>query len=218
MRRTTLTALAAAAALSAVAAAVAIAAPVASRAPTISGKPNLGQTLTCNTGTWSPGAVSFSYAWAISGGSTIATGQTLKVPASAVGYNVVCIVSAKDAQGNATPASSTQVLIGAGIATVKITKASAENGVVTISGFVGPAAARRKGPDGSSTVVLDRELGSLINVQQISNGPKIVRSKNGSFTVSGHDTKGTHTYIINFDPSIGSGYAPARATRKLTVR
>jgi hypothetical protein len=218
MRRTTLTALAAAATLSAIAAAVAIAAPVASKAPTISGKPNFGQTLTCNTGTWSADAVSFSYAWAISGGSNIASGQTLKVPASAVGYNVVCIVTAKDAQGKPTPASSTQVLIGAGIATVKITKASAKNGVVTISGFVGPAAARKKGPNGSSTVVLDRELSSVINVQQISNGPKIVRSKNGSFTISGHDVTGTHTYIVNFDPSIGSGYGPARATRTLTVR
>jgi hypothetical protein len=67
-------------------------------------------------------------------------------------------------------------------------------------------------------VVLDRELTSKTDVQQISSGPKIVRSKTGSFIISGHDTKGTHTYIVNFDPSEGSGYAPAGATRKLTVR
>ena len=191
---------------------------MASKAPTISGKPNFGQTLTCNKGTWSADAVSFSYAWAISGGSNIASGHTLKVPVSAIGYNVVCIVTAKDAQGEATPASSPQVLVAQGISTVKITKAVAKNGVVTISGFVGPAAARKKGPDGSATVVLDRELTSKINVQQISNGPKIVRSKTGSFTISGHDVKGRHTYSINFDPSIGSGYAPGQATRELTVR
>lgn len=218
MRRTALTTLAVAAGLSAIAAAVAIAAPVAGKAPTISGKPNFAQKLTCNKGTWSADAVSFSYAWAISGGSTFATGQTLKVPASAVGFDVVCIVTAMDAQGNATPASSSQVLIGQGIATVRITTAVANHGAVTISGFVGPRAALKKGPNGSATVVLDRELTSKIDVQQISNGPKIVRATNGAFTISGHDVKGMHTYIVNFDPSIGSGYAPARATRKLTVR
>ena len=213
-----MTALVAAAVLSAIAAAVAIAAPVSSKPPTISGRPNLAQTVTCNKGTWSSDAVSFTYAWAVSGGSTFASGQTLKVPPSVVGYDVVCIVTAHDARGGSTPASSTQVLIGPGISTVKITTASVKNGVVTISGFVGPAAARKKGPNGWSTVVLDRELTSKTNVQQISSGPKIVRSKTGSFTISGHDTKGEHTYIVNFDPSEGSGYAPAGATRKLTVR
>ena len=165
MSRTRLTTLLAAGALGAtlVAAvtAVASAAPVAAKPPTITGKPAYQQTLTCNKGTWSADAVSFSYAWAISGGSTIASGPTLKVPASAIGYNVVCIVTARDAQGQTTPASSAQVLIAPGISTVKITKATARNGVVTISGFVGPATARTRGPDGWSMVVLDRDhLGS----------------------------------------------------------
>jgi hypothetical protein len=209
--------LALAAVLSGLAVAVAIAAPVSSKPPTISGKPNYAQTLTCNKGTWSSDAVSFSYAWAISGGSTIATGQTLKVPQSAIDFNLVCIVTARDAQGQTTPASSPQVLVGTGISTVKITKATSSNGLVTISGTVGPAAARKKGPEGWSTVVLDRELTSKMDEQQIA-GPKIVRSKNGSFTISGHDTKGKHTYVINYDPSEGSGFAPGSAIRKLTVR
>jgi hypothetical protein len=191
--------------------------PVSTKPPTITGKPNYAQTLTCNKGTWSSNAASFTYAWAISGGSTIATGPTLKVPQSAIDFNVVCIVTARDAQGDTTPASSTQVLIGAGISTVKITKASVKKGLVTISGFVGPAGARKKGPNGWSTVVLDRELTSVIQVQQIGS-PKTIRTKNGSFTVSGHDTKGMHIYVINYDPSAGSGFAPGRATRKLTVR
>jgi hypothetical protein len=216
MRRTLVTSLLGAAAGSAIVAAIAIAAPVATKPPTISGKPNLGQTLTCSKGTWSSDAVSFTYAWAISGGSTIASGPTLKVPATTIDFNIFCIVTAHDAQGETTPASSSQVLIGEGISTVKITKASAKNGVVTVSGTVGPAAARRRGPDGWSTVVLDRELSSKQDLQQISN-PKIVRSKNGSFTISGHDVKGKHIYVVNYDPSEGSGYAPGSATRKLTV-
>jgi hypothetical protein len=217
MRGAIVKGLALAAVLSAIVVAVAAGAPVSGKLPTISGKPNLGQTLTCNKGTWSSDAVSFSYSWAISGGSTIGSGQTLTVPASATGFNVVCIVTARDAQGNTTPASSAQVLIGPGIATVKITKATVNKGVVTISGIVGPAAARKKGLNGWSSVVLDRELSSKIKVQQISNGPKIVKSKNGSFTISGHDTRGKHIYIVNFDPSEGSGYGPASATRTLTV-
>lgn len=217
MRGVIVKGLALAAVLSGLAVAVAIAAPVSSKPPTISGKPNYAQTLTCNKGTWSSDAVSFSYAWAISGGSTIATGQTLKVPQSAIDFNLVCIVTARDAQGQTTPASSPQVLVGTGISTVKITKATSSNGLVTISGTVGPAAARKKGPEGWSTVVLDRELTSKMDEQQIA-GPKIVRSKNGSFTISGHDTKGKHTYVINYDPSEGSGFAPGSAIRKLTVR
>jgi hypothetical protein len=215
MRRTTFTAGLLAAALSLVVAAVAIAAPVAGKPPTISGKPNYAQTLTCHTGTWSTDAVSFSYAWAISGGSTIATGQTLKVPASAIGYDLVCIVTARDAQGQSTPASSAQVLIGPGISTVKITTATVTTGVVTISGFVGPAGARTRGPNGWSTVVLDR----LISGQQYIQvgAPKVVRSKNGAFTLSGKDTTGRHLYVVNYDPSGGSGFSPGKASRTLTV-
>jgi hypothetical protein len=217
MRGAIVKGLALAAVLSGLVVAVATGAPVAGKLPTISGKPNLGQTVTCNKGTWSSDAVSFSYAWAISGGSTIASGQTLKVPASAVDFDVVCIVTARDAHGQTTPASSAQVLIGQGISTVKITKATSKNGLVTISGTIGPAAARKKGPEGFSTVVLDRQLASKGSEQQIA-GPKIVRTKNGSFTISGHDSKGKHTYVLNYAPSEGSGYSPSSATRKLTVR
>ena len=215
MKRTTLTTLLLAAALSATVVAVASAAPVAAKAPTITGKPAYQQTLTCNKGTWSADAVSFSYAWAISGGSTIATGPTLKVPASAIDYDVVCIVTARDAQGQTTPASSPQVLITPGISTVKIARATATNGVVTISGFVGPATARMRGPDGWSMVVLDRIISGQ-EVQQLSN-PKIVRSRKGAFTLSAHDVRGKHTYVIEFEPSEGSGFAPGKATRTLTV-
>jgi hypothetical protein len=207
--------LALAAVLGGVVVAVANAAPVPDRPPTISGTPAYQQTLTCNRGTWSADAVSFSYAWAISGGSTIASGQRLKVPASAIGFDVVWLVTARDAQGQTTPASSAQALIAPGISTVKITRASVTRGDVTISGIVGPATARRRGPNGWSTVVLDRIIAEQ-SVQQISN-PKIVRSKNGSFTVSGHDVKGRHTYVVNYEPSEGSGFAPGKATRQLTV-
>ncbi|HXD66639.1 MAG TPA: hypothetical protein VNV17_18590 [Solirubrobacteraceae bacterium] len=215
MRGAIVTGLAAAAAVSGLVAAVATAAPVPGKPPTISGTPAYQQTLTCNRGTWSADAVSFSYAWAISGGSTIAGGQRLKVPASAIGFDVVCIVTARDAQGQTTPASSAQALVAPGISTVKITKASAAHGVVTISGIVGPATARRRGREGWSTVVLDRIIAGQ-SLQQISN-PKIIRTKNGAFTVSGHDVKGRHTYVVNYEPSEGSGYAPGKATRKLTV-
>ena len=215
MRRALLGSLLVAATVTGVVVAVAIAAPMARRPPTISGRPAYEQTLTCSRGTWSADAVSFSYAWAITGGSTIATGHTLKVPASAIDYDVVCIVTARDARGATTPASSSQVLVAPGICTVKITSASASKGVVTISGFVGPADARTRGPEGWSSIVLDR----LISGQQYEQlaGPKTVRSRAGAFTITGHDTRGRHTYVINYEPAIGSGFAPGRATRRLTV-
>ncbi|MGH2893600.1 MAG: hypothetical protein ACRDPM_10100 [Solirubrobacteraceae bacterium] len=210
-----MTALLAGAALSAIVAAVAAGAPVAGKVPMISGTPAYQQSLTCNRGTWSADTVSFSYAWAISGGSTIASGQTLKVPASAIDYNVVCLVTARDAQGQTTPASSPPVLIAPGISTVKLTKASVSKGVVTVSGVAGSALARTRGPNGFSTVVLDR----LISGRQYAQigAPRVVRSKNGAFTLSGRDIKGRHLYVVNYDPSQGSDYAPSRATRKLTV-
>lgn len=207
--------LALAAVLSGVVVAVATAAPVPGRPPTISGTAAYQQTLTCNRGTWSGDAVSFSYAWAISGGSTIAGGQMLKVPASAIGFDVVCLVTARDAQGRTTPASSAPVLVAPGMSTVKITKATSAKGVVTISGIVGPAGARSRGPNGLSSVVLDR----LISGRQYAQigSPKIVRSKNGSFTIGGHDSRGRHLYVVNYDPSQGSDFAPSKASRKLTV-
>ena len=86
---------------------------------------------------------------------------------------------------------------------------------MTISGFVGPAGARKSGPDGSSTVVLDRLISGQQYIQLSS--PKVVRTKNGAFTLSGKDAKGRHLYVVNFDPSGGSGFAPGKASRTLTV-
>ena len=196
--------------------AVATAAPVPGKPPTISGTPAYQQTLTCNRGH----VVSRRRLLLLRMGDLRRLDDrrraAAEVPASAIGFDVVCIVTARDAQGQTTPASSAQVLIAPGISTVKITKASAAHGIVTISGIVGPAVARKHGPNGWSTVVLDRIIAGQ-SEQQISN-PKIIRTRNGAFTVSGHDVKGRHTYVVNYEPSEGSGYAPGTTTRKLTVR
>jgi hypothetical protein len=64
--------------------------------------------------------------------------------------------------------------------------------------------------------VLDR----LISGRQYAQigSPRTVRSKNGSFTIGGHDIRGRHVYVVNYDPSQGSDFAPSKSSRKLTIR
>src|SRR3954452_12026804 len=72
--------------------AVEAAPPVNSAAPTISGTPAIGQTLTCDPGTWS-GSPTFTFQW-LNDGSAIAgaTGTSYNVAASDGGHQLVCRV------------------------------------------------------------------------------------------------------------------------------
>jgi hypothetical protein len=195
---------------------VAASAPVPGTPPSISGHPNFTSVLTCSKGTWSPDAVSFDYTWSYSGGPTVATGPTLKVPEDLIGYAIVCVVTAHDAQGATTSATSSGVTIAPGIPTVKITNATVKKGLITLSGVVGPAAALVKGPDGGAVVVLDRRLNST-TLEQLA-GPQIVRGRAGLFTISAHDARGRHSYVLLFNTAPGTGYAAQiSATRTLRV-
>jgi hypothetical protein len=203
--------------VSVVFAAAAISAPVPGKAPSISGKPNFNSTLTCNTGTWSPDAVSFSYQWTYTGGGPmIAATQELRVPRTVIDFNILCVVTAHDAQGQMTSASSPGVVIGPGIATLKITSAKVTKSLVTISAIGGPGPALERGPSGAAYVVLDRVLGKNHFLQLA--GPKIVTSRKGKFTISAHDSRGRHTYVLLFVPPPSTSYTETSATRKLTVK
>jgi hypothetical protein len=198
-------------------AAVALAAPVPGKLPSISGEPNYNSTLTCNNGTWSGGAVSFSYVWTYTGGGpTISTAQKLRVPNTLIDFNILCVVTAHDAQGQTASASSPGVLIGAGISTVRITRAKVKHGKVTISAVGGPGLALKRQSSGRPYVVLDRLL-SRNHYLQLA-GPKIVTNARGKVTISGHDSRGHHTYFLFFVPPAGAGFTESSATRKLTVR
>jgi hypothetical protein len=198
-------------------AAVALSAPVPGTAPSISGKPNFDSRVTCNPGTWSGGAVSFSYVWTYNGGGpTIATTQKLHAPRTVTDFNILCVVTATDAQGQTASASSPGVVIGAGISTLKITSAKVKQTLVTVSGVGGPGPALERGPAGGPYVVLDRVL-SKNHFLQLA-GPQIVTSRKGKFTISAHDSRGRHTYLLLFVPPASTGFAETSADRKLNVR
>lgn len=199
------------------AAAVAIAAPTSTVAPSISGTPSFGSVLTCNQGTWSPDAVSFDYSWTYSGGGpTIATGQTLKVPDTLIGYAIVCVVTAHDAQGATTSATSPAVTIGNGVSTVRITRAKVKKSLVTFTAVGGPAPALVRTTGGKPYAVLDRRVNktTVLQVGSLST----IRARSGKFTISGHDSPGRHTYIVRFIPAPGSGFGESDATRTLRVK
>jgi hypothetical protein len=209
-------ALALGAALSGLFVAIAASAPMPGKPPSISGRPNFAQTLTCDKGAWSADAVSFDYAWTYAGGGpTFGTGAKLRVPKTVTGYAIVCVVTAHDAQGQTTSATSAGVTIGVGIPMVRITKATVKKSLVTLSGVVGPPAALVKGPAGGAVIVLDRRINKT-TVTQLA-GPLVVRGR-GRFTISGHDSRGRHTYVLLFGPAPGTGYgAQTAANRTLRV-
>jgi hypothetical protein len=198
-------------------AAVALGAPVSVKAPSISGKPNYNQTLICNNGTWSGGAVSFDYSWVYtSGGPTITTGPMLHVRQTLIDYAIACVVTAHDAQGQTTTVQSSGVTIAPGIASLRITQATAIHGKVTISGVAGPSAALARSAAGEPYVVLDRYQSKTV-LLQLGN-LKVITSRRGHFKLTARDSPGRHTYVVEFDPVASSGFNPASASRKLTVK
>ena len=75
--------------------------PTNLQSPTISGNPNVGETLRCESGTWSPLPTYLNYAWygdfGQSGSSQqrlIGSGETFNVSLSHDGYTIFCEVSA----------------------------------------------------------------------------------------------------------------------------
>jgi hypothetical protein len=197
--------------------AVALSAPTSLKPPTISGSPTYTSVLTCHKGTWSPGAVSFDYTWVFSGGGpTIVTGPQLRVRRDITGYVIACVVTAHDAQGQTTSATSGAVTTGPGISTVKITRATAKKGRITISGVAGPTAALARAFGEKPYVVLDQRL-TKTTVQQLGS-LKVVTSRQGRFTLSAPDSRGRHTFVVNFVPTGGSSFNESSATRRLNVK
>jgi len=77
--------------------------PVNSVAPTITGTAQVGQTLTCSTGTWSGGSITYTYQWAHTGSNIPgATSSTYVVEAAYLGENLRCTVTATNSVGFAS--------------------------------------------------------------------------------------------------------------------
>jgi hypothetical protein len=210
MRRLGTWAAGAALAGSAALAAVAVAAPTSTKPPTITGRAAYLSTLTCHKGTWSPDAVSFSYQWQ-GNGITIGTKPTVKVPLSTIGYSIACIVTARDAAGNAMSATSSAVTPTLATPKVKITRAAVAGQRITLQGRVSPRAAAKGG-----NLILDRKHGGdLVQLTFAGNHPRA----NGRFTVRVKDTvRGRHTYVLLFDPAAPGFAAQVQVKRTLTLK
>jgi hypothetical protein len=91
-------------------------APANTHLPTLSGTSKSGRRLTTSTGSWSGSPTSFSYAWQrckAAACSTVksATNQTYRLGSSDVGYQLVAIVTARNATGAAAVHSARSAVV-----------------------------------------------------------------------------------------------------------
>lgn len=105
--------------------------PVNSTAPTISGTPTVGNTLTCQSGTWTNSPTSYSYGW-FRNGSPIggANNQSYTLVGADNGAEVYCVETATNSAGSAS-AQSASVFPSA-------PQAPVNNAPPTISGTASP--------------------------------------------------------------------------------
>lgn len=89
--------------------------PVNTVAPTITGTVEVGETLTCSTGTWSPSPTSYAYQWQRVNAATVdisgATQATYVITADDVGHYLQCKVIATNNTGPSLPAYTDQTVI-----------------------------------------------------------------------------------------------------------
>jgi hypothetical protein len=87
---------------------VPLSAPVNTVSPTLSGLAEIGETLTCGTGTWAHTPTSYAYAWFVDGveDGGLGTANTLVVPEELGGTAVTCQVTATNATGSAAAMSN----------------------------------------------------------------------------------------------------------------
>jgi hypothetical protein len=197
-------------------AAAALSAPTPVKPPSISGRAAFGSVLTCNRGSWSPDAVSYSYAWTYGGGGPVfGTRAQWRADAARLDYAVVCQVTARDAHGVSTVAISPQVVIQQGISNVSHLRISGSHATVTVSGVAGPSGALAASKYGKPYIVLDRRLNKT-TLLQLTN-PKVLTKRNGHFTISAKDSPGRHTYVLLFVPATSSEYAETSVSTGFTL-
>ena len=193
----------------------ALATPTASTPPAISGKATYGSTLTCNNGSWSAGAGSFTYAWQLADGNVqIGTNPTLRIQAKWVGLGIVCVVSAKDASG-AGSATSPPVSAAPVTPTITITRArQTVAATVEVEGKVSPTASLA---GGTGSLILYRQ--TKAGLQQLSfTGNQTRPAKDGTFRlVAGDQPVGRSAYVVQYVPSADGYTAQALATRRIRV-
>ena len=88
-------------------------APVNSIAPKVTGIAKVGQTVTCNGGTWKKSPTGYTYAWYNGASTPVSRQQTLTLSPTQLGKSMRCTVTATNAFGTSTATSAT-VKVGVG--------------------------------------------------------------------------------------------------------
>ena len=84
--------------------------PVNTAAPVISGTPTVGQTLSTTNGTWTNSPTGYAYQWKRGGVSISgATDSTYALVSRDIGANITCVITASNAGGAGTPATSNSI-------------------------------------------------------------------------------------------------------------
>jgi hypothetical protein len=180
-------------------------APTSQSPPKISGYPGYQSKLTCTPGNWSADAKRFTYEWGVVDGYAggyqgyfRATDQTFRV--REVGHNVVCRVTATDADGGETVATSAPVRTVSGRTSVKAKAQKVQHGAkVTLTGTIKPrgaldkTAAERQGEIVAYRVDRKGVLHQLFGKESLS--------AKGKFKIVAEDDPGKNRYKVNFNPS-----------------
>jgi hypothetical protein len=178
-----------------VAAPLAGGAPTSQSPPTISGYPGYHSTLTCNPGKWSPEAESYGYEFGYMG--YFRATRTYKV--TEVGRDIVCRVTAKDASGEETVATSAPVRTVTGRTSIKVrAKKVQHRGKVTLTGTVKP-----RGPlDKTAAQRADEIVAYRVEKDGLHQlfGKETLTAK-GKFKIVAADDPGKNRYKVNFNPS-----------------
>lgn len=169
--------------------------PTATTAPAISGTPQVGQTLTGSPGTWSGTApISLTYRWRrcdTSGGScgdvSGATGTTYAPTSSDVGSTLRFVVSASNAGGSATVASTQSATVTAAPAPAPAASSSMRVGLnANVAGYGDPMKQ------------------NVLNI-----GAKLIREDRGDYALSWARANGiTDDCIVWLDPNSAGAQCP----------
>jgi hypothetical protein len=170
-------------------------APTSQSPPTISGYPGYKSTLTCKPGNWSPDTKSLAYEFGYMG--YFRASQTYQV--TEVGRDVVCQVTAKDASGEETVATSAPVRTVPGRTSIEVKAKKVQHGAkVTLTGTVKPRGALDKtAADRTREIVAYRV--EKDGLHQLF-GKETLTAK-GKFKIVAEDDPGKHRYKVNFNPS-----------------
>lgn len=183
--------------------------PVNTVAPVVTGTAQVGQTLSCTTGTWTGKApITYTYQWQYGVSNTNISGQTSStyvIQSAYVGQTIRCLVTATNSIGavsapsNSTSAVSATVPTAPTVGTVNYATATSLTVNYTASSS-----------DGGSTITSYTAVSSPGNITG-----SISTSGSGTITVSGLTKGQAYTFVVYATNAIGNSANSASSASKI---